>query len=75
MGWKESFNKRYNIIIVSNYGGRQFDGAITSIEALPAIVKVAKGKTAILFDSGYLIGSSFYLWPSRLRKIWWRSRC
>ena len=43
-------------IVVSNHGGRQFDGAMTSIEALPEIVKVAKGKTAILFDSGVRTG-------------------
>lgn len=39
-------------IVVSNHGGRQFDGAPASIEALPAIVKAVKGKTAILLDSG-----------------------
>jgi len=43
-------------IIVSNHGGRQFDGAISSIEALPEMVKVAKNKTAILFDSGIRTG-------------------
>ncbi len=43
-------------IVVSNHGARQFDGAITSIEALPEIVKVAKNKTAILFDSGIRTG-------------------
>lgn len=39
-------------VMVSNHGGRQFDGAITSIEALPTIVNTVKGKTKILFDSG-----------------------
>ena len=43
-------------IVVSNHGGRQFDGAPTSIEALPHIVKEVKGKTAILFDSGIRSG-------------------
>lgn len=43
-------------IVVSNHGGRQFDGASSSIEALPEIVKVAKNKTAILFDSGIQTG-------------------
>jgi len=43
-------------IVVSNHGGRQFDGAPTSIEALPEIVKVVKGKTAVLFDSGVRTG-------------------
>lgn len=43
-------------IVVSNHGGRQFDGAFTSIEALPDIVKAVKGKTTILFDSGLRTG-------------------
>lgn len=43
-------------VVVSNHGGRQFDGAPTSIEALPNIVNAVKGKTAILFDSGLRTG-------------------
>ena len=43
-------------IVVSNHGARQFDGAPTSIDALPEIIKVAKGKTAILLDSGIRSG-------------------
>ncbi|MCL4153640.1 UNVERIFIED_CONTAM: hypothetical protein GTU68_027116 [Idotea baltica] len=41
---------------VSNHGGRQFDGVPAAIDALPAMVEVAKGKTAILFDSGIRSG-------------------
>ncbi len=43
-------------ILVSNHGGRQFDGAPTSIEALPEIVNEVKNKTAIIFDSGIRTG-------------------
>ena len=43
-------------IVVSNHGGRQFDGAPAAIEALPEIVKVAKGKTSVIFDSGIRTG-------------------
>ncbi|WP_019240464.1 MULTISPECIES: alpha-hydroxy acid oxidase [Bacillus] len=39
-------------IIVSNHGGRQLDGVIASIDALPEIVEVVQGKIPILFDSG-----------------------
>lgn len=39
-------------IIVSNHGGRQLDGVIASIDALPAIVERVKGKIPILLDSG-----------------------
>lgn len=44
-------------IVVSNHGGRQVGGAISAIEALPAIVAAVGGKTAILFDSGIRHGS------------------
>lgn len=39
-------------IIVSNHGGRQVDGAIGSLDALPAIAEAVRGELAILFDSG-----------------------
>jgi L-lactate dehydrogenase (cytochrome) len=43
-------------IVVSNHGGRQFDGAPAALHALPDIVAAVKGKTAILFDSGIRSG-------------------
>lgn len=43
-------------IVVSNHGARQFDGAPTSIEALPAVVDAVGDKTTILFDSGVRTG-------------------
>jgi L-lactate dehydrogenase (cytochrome) len=43
-------------IIVSNHGGRQFDAVPAAIDLLPGIVEVAKGKTAIMFDSGIRSG-------------------
>ncbi len=39
-------------IWVSNHGARQFNGAATAIDALPAITKVVAGKAKIIFDSG-----------------------
>ena len=39
-------------ILVSNHGGRQLDGALSAIEALPAIAAAVSGKAKILFDSG-----------------------
>jgi len=47
-------------IIVSNHGGRQVDGAIASIEALPAIVDAAAGELAILLDSGVRGGADVF---------------
>ncbi len=43
-------------IIVSNHGGRQLDGAPSSIAALPAIVSAVGGQTEILFDGGIRSG-------------------
>ena len=43
-------------IVVSNHGGRQFDGGPASMDALPDIARAVKGKTAILFDSGIRSG-------------------
>lgn len=43
-------------IVVSNHGGRQFDGGIAAIDALPAIVKAVGGRTKVLFDSGIRSG-------------------
>ena len=39
-------------IVVSNHGGRQVDGAIASLDALPPIAAAVGGELAILFDSG-----------------------
>lgn len=43
-------------IVVSNHGARQFDGAPTSIEALPEIIKTVNGKIKVIFDSGIRSG-------------------
>lgn len=43
-------------IVVSNHGGRQLDGAPSSIAALPAIVDAVKGKTEIYMDGGIRSG-------------------
>jgi lactate 2-monooxygenase len=44
-------------IIVSNHGGRQVDGAIAALDALPAVAAAIQGKTPVLFDSGVRYGS------------------
>lgn len=43
-------------IIVSNHGGRQVDGAVAALDALPGIVSVS-GKMPVLFDSGIRTGA------------------
>jgi isopentenyl diphosphate isomerase/L-lactate dehydrogenase-like FMN-dependent dehydrogenase len=44
-------------VIVSNHGGRQLDGAIASLDALPRVVVAVGDRTAVLFDSGIRRGS------------------
>jgi lactate 2-monooxygenase len=44
-------------VIVSNHGGRQVDGAIAALDALPAVVKAVNGKVPVLFDSGIRRGA------------------
>jgi lactate 2-monooxygenase len=39
-------------VVVSNHGGRQVDGAIASLDALPSITEAVGGELAVLFDSG-----------------------
>ncbi|MEE9414726.1 MAG: alpha-hydroxy acid oxidase [Acidimicrobiales bacterium] len=43
-------------VVVSNHGGRQLDGAIASIDALPAIVARVGDEVPVLFDSGVRSG-------------------
>jgi lactate 2-monooxygenase len=44
-------------IVVSNHGGRQVDGAIASLDALPPIVAEVAGRIPVLFDSGIRTGA------------------
>jgi lactate 2-monooxygenase len=44
-------------MIVSNHGGRQVDGAIGALEALPPVLEVVKGRVPVLFDSGIRRGA------------------
>ncbi len=44
-------------IVVSNHGGRQLDGAIATIDALPDVVDAVAGKVPVLMDGGIRRGS------------------
>jgi lactate 2-monooxygenase len=44
-------------IIVSNHGGRQVDGAIGSLQALPPVVAAVGDRCEVLFDSGIRSGA------------------
>ncbi len=49
---REAARRGVDGIVVSNHGGRQVDGAIASLDALPPIAAAVGGELAILFDSG-----------------------
>ncbi len=49
-----------NGLIVSNHGGRQIDGEIASLDALPAVAEAVKGKIPVLFDSGVRGGADVF---------------
>jgi lactate 2-monooxygenase len=49
---REAVRRGLDGIVVSNHGGRQVDGAIASLDALPPIAAAVGGELAVLFDSG-----------------------
>jgi lactate 2-monooxygenase len=47
-------------VIVSNHGGRQVDGALGSLYALPEVVDAVGDRISVLFDSGIRTGADAY---------------
>jgi 4-hydroxymandelate oxidase len=44
-------------ILVSNHGGRQLDGAVAALDALPAVVDAVAGRAEVLVDGGVRRGT------------------
>lgn len=44
-------------VIVSNHGGRQVDGAVAALDALPAVAAAVRDRAPVLFDSGVRTGA------------------
>jgi 4-hydroxymandelate oxidase len=44
-------------VVVSNHGGRQLDGAVASLDALPAVVDAAGDRLEVLMDGGIRRGT------------------
>jgi isopentenyl diphosphate isomerase/L-lactate dehydrogenase-like FMN-dependent dehydrogenase len=44
-------------VIVSNHGGRQVNGAIAALDALPGVVEAAGDRLTVFFDSGIRSGA------------------
>jgi isopentenyl diphosphate isomerase/L-lactate dehydrogenase-like FMN-dependent dehydrogenase len=47
-------------LVVSNHGGRQVDGSIGALDALPGIREVVGGEVPVLFDSGIRTGADVF---------------
>jgi len=43
-------------VVVSNHGGRQLDGAVASLDALPEVVAAVAGRAPVLLDGGVRTG-------------------
>jgi isopentenyl diphosphate isomerase/L-lactate dehydrogenase-like FMN-dependent dehydrogenase len=54
---REAVERGADGIVVSNHGGRQVDGAISAIEALPRIRDTVDDDVSLLFDSGIRRGA------------------
>ena len=44
-------------VVVSNHGGRQLDGGLASLEALPAVVRAAGSRIQVMVDGGIRRGA------------------
>lgn len=44
-------------LVVSNHGGRQLDGAVATLDALPEVVRAVRGRIPVLLDGGIRRGS------------------
>ena len=44
-------------VVVSNHGGRQLDGGLASLEALPAVVRAAGSRIPVMVDGGIRRGA------------------
>ncbi|SEI64627.1 lactate 2-monooxygenase [Deinococcus reticulitermitis] len=53
---REAARRGVDSLIVSNHGGRQIDGEVAALDALPGVVAAA-GDLPVLFDSGVRTGS------------------
>jgi L-lactate dehydrogenase (cytochrome)/(S)-mandelate dehydrogenase len=54
---REAVKRGIDGLIVSNHGGRQLDGALATIDALPAIAAAVEGAIPILLDGGIRRGA------------------
>ena len=57
---REATERGADGVIVSNHGGRQIDGEVASLDALPEIVEAVGERTTVLLDSGIRGGADVF---------------
>ncbi|MEN9330793.1 MAG: hypothetical protein RLZZ484_1981, partial [Pseudomonadota bacterium] len=57
---REAVRRGVDAVIVSNHGGRQVDGALASVRALPRVVQAVDGRIPVLLDGGIRRGSDVF---------------
>ncbi len=57
---REALARGMDGIIVSNHGGRQMDGAVGALDALPGVVEAVGHQMPVLFDSGICGGADVF---------------
>ena len=57
---REAASRGIDGIVVSNHGGRQVDGALASLDALPPVAAAVGEELAVLFDSGVRGGADAF---------------
>jgi lactate 2-monooxygenase len=57
---RKALDAGMNGIFVSNHGGRQVDGSIASLDALPEIIKAVNAKVPVLLDGGIRGGADVF---------------
>ena len=57
---RQAIDSGMNGIVVSNHGGRQIDGEISTIEALPGVVEAVDGRVPVILDSGVRGGADAF---------------
>jgi lactate 2-monooxygenase len=56
----KAVSEGYDGILVSNHGGRQVDGGVGALDALPGVVAAVNGKIPVFFDSGIRCGADVF---------------
>lgn len=56
----EAVRRGVDAVIVSNHGGRQVDGALAGVRALPGVAEAVAGRIPVLLDGGIRRGSDIF---------------